>query len=145
MSTIKQGHVPGHAQTIEFVFNDLRFAPLPKCVDPMPSLEPEVHGWYQFEGRPIKGLVKGVRLYKPNGVIDAYLVANINQGFFVVTAHVFEGQTRYMHSTCSTTEKWLGIEHMGMGAQREAICKAVNAFTASNGSERATQPQEALS
>ena len=62
---------------------------------------------------------KGVHLYDRLGTVGAYIVNNQRQGKFVVTAfHTDEG-IRYMYSTCSDTEKWLGI--WSMSGEHEAI------------------------
>lgn len=64
----------------------------------------------------------GVRLYKPNKKLEAFIVNNRQQGYFVVTASTTsEGVPRFMFSTCSLTEKWLGIEVVGMADTHEMV------------------------
>lgn len=90
-------------------FNGKTFAPL----GTQPSAS--AIGFYQALGK------RGIHLYKPNGDLEAYIVANPKQGQFIVSASRVNGAPRYMHSTCSLTERWLGIENMGLTATQEAI------------------------
>ena len=46
--------------------------------------------------------------------MEAYIVNNPQQGRFIVDAHDYNGQPRYMFSTSSLTEKWLCIEDFSM-------------------------------
>ena len=50
----------------------------------------------------------------------AFVVSNAIQGHFVVTASIQLGNLRFMHSTCSITEKLLGIDGMSYAATIEA-------------------------
>jgi hypothetical protein len=89
------------------VFNGLRFAVLNKSPEACPG---GMHGFYRAND-------KGIHLYDTDRKIQAYIVRNARQGHFVVTA--FEqpdGKLRYMHSTCSLTEKWLAIDTPGYAA-----------------------------
>ena len=54
-----------------------------------------------------------VSLFTLEGKLAACLINNDRQGRFAVTASTAsDGKPFYMHSTCSLTEKWLGIESM---------------------------------
>lgn len=90
-------------------FNGQLFAPLG-------TTEPgDCHGFYRMNG------ARGVHLYKLTGQLEAYIVSNAAQGYFVVSASDRNGAPWYMHSTCSLTEQWLGIVNMGLAGQDEAI------------------------
>lgn len=106
-----------HDREAVLCFNNFRFAhisKLSKGAAPQAQAE-NIHGFYSRDAR-------GVHLYKPSGELEAYLVANQHQGYFAVTAYMApSGQTRYMHSTCSTTERWLALEGLGLQDQRDAI------------------------
>ena len=54
-----------------------------------------------------------VRLYKKDKKLEALVLNNTRQGYFVVTASSTEQGDRYWFSTCSLTEIWLGIEGKG--------------------------------
>ncbi len=82
-------------------FNHLTFAPL-GTKDGSGH-----HGFYKRGPR-------GIHLYKLTGELEAYIVNNPQQGRFIVSASDDNGQPRYMFSTCSLTEKWLGIEDLSM-------------------------------
>ena len=88
------------------IFNGLKFLPLGH-----PQME-GLHGFYDNLND------RGTHLYLPSGELDAYIVNNAHQGHFIVTASLRGGVPRYMFSTCSITEKWLGIESMGLGSSR---------------------------
>lgn len=90
------------------IFNGYRFSKLTQ------NAVCECHGFYK------KSRV-GISLYKPTGELEAFIVNNSHQGYFVVTASTRNGQPFYMHSTCSLTEKWLGLENMGLMATSDAI------------------------
>lgn len=83
------------------LFNGLRFLELSSEADPKASL---AHGFYGLSQ-------SGIHLYRLDRELEAYVVRNNHQGYFVVTAtRQADGAPRYMFSTCSTTEKWLRIE-----------------------------------
>lgn len=82
-------------------FNNLTFAPFGT------GDSSGHHGFYKRGPR-------GIHLYRQNGALEAYIVNNPQQGRFIVSAHDHSGQTVYMFSTCSLTEKWLGIENVSM-------------------------------
>lgn len=64
----------------------------------------------------------GVKLFKPTGELEAFIVNNERQGYFAVTAGTdSRGVPFYMFSTNSLTEKWLGIEGMGMCQEMDTI------------------------
>jgi hypothetical protein len=72
------------------------------------------HGFYSRKKN-------GVSLFKPTRDLEAFIVDNDKQGHFVVTAGNRSGKPFYMFSTCTLTEKWLGIEGMGMQQTRDCI------------------------
>jgi hypothetical protein len=87
-------------------FNGLRFLELSSNADQQAA---RAHGFYRANAN-------GIHLYKLDRMLEAYAVSNNRQGYFVVTAtRQGDGAVRYMFSTCSTTEKWLGIEDMKLG------------------------------
>lgn len=95
-------------------FNSLRFLELSSKADHQAA---RAHGFYRANEN-------GAHLYKLNGELEAYVVRNPRQGYFVVTAWRHEGRVRYLFSTCSTTEEWLGIEGMKLLAL-DAMVKAM--------------------
>lgn len=90
-------------------FNNRRFAPLGS----QPS--DDAHGFYKLAAG------RGVHLYKLNEELEAYIVDNARQGRFVVSASDRNGAPRYMFSTSSLTERWLGIEGASISATVELI------------------------
>lgn len=84
---------------------------------PWGSFPSGCHGFYERNGD------RGVRLYKTDDKksLEAYIVSNAQQGHFVVSASMTQEGPRYMFSTCSLTEKWLGIEDMGLMATDDAV------------------------
>jgi len=87
-------------------FNGLRFLELSSTADHKSA---RAHGFYRASEN-------GIHLYKLDKTLEAYAVRNTCQGYFVVTASSQgDGAVRYMFSTCSSTEKWLGIEDMKLG------------------------------
>lgn len=64
---------------------------------------------------------RGWLLYEPNGELDAYLVDNNEQGQFAVSASLHGTRVRYCYSTCSLTEKWLGLVNMSRAEIADAI------------------------
>lgn len=74
---------------------------------------------------------RGWLLYEPNGELDAYLVDNDEQGQFAVSARLHGTRVRYCFSTCSLTEKWLGLADMSLAAIADAI-KAIRVERAKN-------------
>lgn len=91
------------------ILNGLKFLPLG---------HPLVEGFHGFYANLNEN---GTHLYKPSGELGAYIVNNAHQGQFIVTASLHSGVPRYMFSTCSLTEKWLGIESMGLCDLYDAI------------------------
>lgn len=67
----------------------------------------------------------GVSLFKPDGELEAFIVNNHRQGNFVVSAGIRNGAPFYMHSTATSTEKWLGTEALGMQDEADAIREMV--------------------
>lgn len=64
----------------------------------------------------------GVRLYKADRKLEAFIVSDDRQGYFVVSASAnCEGVPRFMFSTCSLTEEWLGIEDMGLSQTHDLV------------------------
>lgn len=84
-------------------FNNLKFGALGAVYTGTAPL----HGF--FDATP-----NGFHLYKLDGTIEAFIVANPRQGYFVVSCSQESKRVRYLFSTCSTTEKWLDIEGMGL-------------------------------
>ena len=82
-------------------YNNLFFAPL-GCED--------TNGCHGFYDRVSNG---NFRLYGLDCTLRALIISNAVQGYFVVTAYRKGNDLHYMHSTCSTEEKWLGIESKG--------------------------------
>ena len=93
------------------VFHGKSFAPLGS---PAPD---ECHGFYERNGD------RGVRLYKSDdkASLEAYVVSNAQQGYFIVSASSTPEGPRYMFGSSSLTEKWLGTYEMGMAATQDAI------------------------
>lgn len=64
----------------------------------------------------------GYKLFNRAGELAAFIVNCRRQGQFIVTAFRSPGQAeRYMHSTTSLTERWLGIESLRCLAIRDLI------------------------
>jgi hypothetical protein len=92
------------------LFNERYFAKLNRKLDASGG-----HGFF-------KTITNGVQLHDLSGKLRAFIVANDRQGHFVVTASTDgTGRAFYMHSTCSTEEKWLGIECMGLSQLEQTI------------------------
>lgn len=97
----------------DVTFNGLRFAMLGSVAPP--ALADAYHGFYLASAR-------GVHLYTRDEQVAAYVVANQQQGHFVVTAwRESGGRTRYMHSTCTTTESWLNLNGLGYLARHDVV------------------------
>lgn len=94
-------------------FNNLVFAELGSRV---PEGLPEgLHGFYRTDP-------KGIHLYDRKEKLEAYVVANPRQGYFLVSAHEPEpGTPRYMFGLSEATEKWLGLKDVGFAEQRRVI------------------------
>lgn len=90
-------------------FNDKLFAPLGGQVSA------DCIGFFKTNAD------RGVHLYQLNGELEAYMVSNPQQGHFIVSASMQYDVPRYMHSTCSLTETWLGIENMGLTQEHDAV------------------------
>jgi hypothetical protein len=61
--------------------------------------------------RKVKG---GVKLFNIQNELFAFIGApKHGDNAFVVTASMQQGKARYMFSTCSLTEKYLGIDNLG--------------------------------
>jgi hypothetical protein len=57
---------------------------------------------------------RGVKLFNLQNELFAFIVApKRGENAFIVTASIQDGKARYMYSTCSLTEKYLGIDNMG--------------------------------
>lgn len=97
--------------TTVLVYNQKRYAPLGS---PLPK---ECNGFYK------KGPIGSgkIHLYTTDGEVGALLIDNQRQGTFVVTATKVQNGIRYMYSTCSHTEKWLGIDTLGYMESHDAI------------------------
>lgn len=89
-------------------FNKLTFAPHGT------ELSDTDHGFY-------KRSEVGVHLYKRCGSLEAFIVNNPRQGKFIVSATDREGHPRYLHSTSSLTERWLGMEGRGLLFEHDSI------------------------
>lgn len=115
--TLSQPAHEGADREAILTFNRLRFAHISVHERGLNTLAQthDIHGYFSRD-------VRGVHLFKLNGELEGYLVANAHQGHFAVSAYKTpQGQTRYMHSTCSTTEKWLALEGVGMLDQQDLI------------------------
>ncbi|WP_432263127.1 hypothetical protein [Cupriavidus sp. TMH.W2] len=96
--------------TTTLVFNGKKYAHLPG------KYLGDCNGFFE------KSSNGGVKLYKPSGELDAFIVNNAQQGQFVVTAGTAKsGVPFYMFSTSSLTEEWLSLADMGLAAQTDAI------------------------
>lgn len=84
-----------------------------------PTAGAAVHGFY-------KRLKNGVKLYNQQRELQAFLVDN-GHGRFVVTAYTFpgDGRDRFMYSTSTATEQWLGIEGWTMAQERAELDAAL--------------------
>lgn len=115
---------------------------LGKTFAPLGAHAPDdCHGFFERNGD------HGVHLYKTDdkASLEAYIVSNVQQGHFIVSAssmpegprymfgasrQVHLGRTgqvgtpegpRYMYGASSLTKKWLGTYEMGMEATQDAI------------------------
>ena len=70
--------------------------------------------------RKLKG---GIKLFRPDWTLEAFIVDRANEKF-AVSASLVNGKPRYMFGLCSYTERWLGLDGMGMQATFDA-CKAI--------------------
>ena len=97
------------------IFNGLRFLPLPptKTVGDV-----DAHGYFTANA-------KGVHLYRLDLSLEAFLVRNPLQGYFVVTATLGASGTRYMFSMCEATEAWLGLQDLPLTAEEQLVRDAV--------------------
>ena len=94
-------------------FNNLVFAELGSSAPA--GLPASLHGFYRTD-------YKGIHLYDREEQLEAYVVANPRQGYFVVSAHEPEpGTPRYMFGASDSTEKWLGLEKAGFAEQERVI------------------------
>lgn len=94
-------------------FNNLVFAELGSCAPA--GLPASLHGFYRTDYR-------GIHLYDRNEQLEAYVVANPRQGYFLVTAHEPEpGTPRYMFGASELTERWLGLKDVGYAEQHRVI------------------------
>jgi hypothetical protein len=104
-------------------FNGLAFAKL-GAHEPS-ALPGQYHGFYR--AKP-----SGVHLYDREGTLQAFIVANPQQGYFAVTASTQpDGRPRYMHSTCDATERWLKLDTLRYSEQHDAA-RAMNNPARSN-------------
>ena len=96
-------------------FNNLVFAELGSCAPA--GLPASLHGFYRTD-------YKGIHLYDRDEQLEAYVVANPRQGYFVVTAHEPQpGTARYLFGASESTEKWLGLDKAGY-ADTERVIRA---------------------
>lgn len=74
-----------------------------------------------------KRLRNGIKLYDQQHQLQAFLVDNRHGERFVVTAYTFpgDGRDRFMHSTTTSTARWLGIEGLKYGDDRALIDAAL--------------------
>lgn len=99
------------------VFNGKTFYPRPGRghQDQVPASPPAgAHGFYRSN-------CSRTHLYGLDGQLSALVLHNARQGHFVVTASIAQGKPRYMFSTCSLTERWLGLDELGYAAQNEMV------------------------
>lgn len=98
-----------------------------------PILDINARRFVHFDNQPVE-MQSGYYREKPNGILFfdndkepfAFAVTNPKQGLFFVSCSRHGAGVRYMHSTCSLDERRLGIEGVGMSAQRDLVCALVN-------------------
>jgi hypothetical protein len=77
-----------------------------------------------INGRTCNGYYRkvkdGIKLFKPDWTLEAFIVDRQHEKF-TVSACVLNGKPRYMFSTCTATEKWLGLDGMGLQAEFDAV------------------------
>lgn len=104
--------------------------------DKRPSKPPvlDVNGrrFAHFDSQPVEQQA-GYYREKSNGILFfdnekepfAFAVTNPKQGLFFVSCCRHGTSIRYMHSTCTLDEQRLGIEGMGMSAERDLVSALV--------------------
>lgn len=95
-------------------FNGLHFLPISSRTEDAPVPPEGIRGYYKYAAR-------GTHFYTRDGVIEAYAPTNMHQGYFIVTAFQRPEGINYMYSSTLVTERFLGIENMGMGQQSDAL------------------------
>jgi hypothetical protein len=85
-----------------------------------PAAGTEIHGFCKRERN-------GWKLYDMQRQLQAFLVDNAHKERFIVTAYTFagDGRDRFMFSTTTATERWLGIEGWTMAQERAEAEAAV--------------------
>lgn len=77
-----------------------------------------------INGRTCNGFYRkvsdGIKLFRPDWALEAFLVDRQNEKF-AVSASIVNGKPRYMFACSSYTEKWLGLNNMGMQATFDAV------------------------
>jgi hypothetical protein len=109
-------------------FNGRTFLPRPGRghQDPVAELAPaDAHGFYR--STPLR-----THLYGRDGQLQALVLHNPRQGHFVVAASIQLGKPRYMYSTCTATEVWLGMRELTFSAAGDVV----RAFAKSLASDR---------
>lgn len=65
-----------------------------------------------------------VKLFKLGGELVALIVNNQKQGQFVVSAGLdSDGKEFYMFSSTTLTQRWLGLEGIGLSARSDAVMR----------------------
>lgn len=98
-----------------------------------PVLDINGRRFAHFDSQPVVEQ-SGYYREKPNGILFfdndkepfAFAVTNPKQGLFFVSCSRHGTGIRYMHSTSSLDDRRLGIEGVGMSAQRDLVCALVN-------------------
>lgn len=102
-----------------FVFNGKKYALNDaEFVDTLFDADGTANGFY-------KRVRNGVKLYDMRHNLEAFIVANPRQGYFVVSASKHGKRELYMHGLCSLTEKWLGVQDLKMSQERVLIEQAM--------------------
>lgn len=83
----------------------------------------EVSGYYRRQPG-------GVSFYELDGTLFAFLVTNKHRERFFVTASDTSEGVRYMFSTCSITQRKLGIDHLGHTDTKKLEDEIVDALDA---------------
>lgn len=95
-------------------FNGLHFLPISSRTEDAPVPPEGIRGYYKHAAR-------GTHFYTREGVIEAYAPTNMRQGYFIVTAFQRPEGIHYMYSSTLVTERFMGIENMGMSKQSDAL------------------------
>lgn len=95
-------------------FNGLHFLPISSRTEDAPVPPEGICGYYKHAAR-------GTHFYTRDGAVEAYAPTNMRQGYFIVTALQRPEGINYMYSSTLVTERFMGIENMGMRQQSDAL------------------------